>query len=276
MKTSKSIIHLGLSALIVAGCITSCSQEGEHIAPHPPDSDKEVIQETEEIRFLSNATSIEPPESGETEVDVSNLPFPQQSSTNARTASSGVTDFVDFNDPQSLDIIAEDALNTYAAWPFYIQQVGNAWVHVAEKSDGARMISSDYGHYHLSYQYFEPEVNLQTGNLCKPTSEGCVDINPLQEHRFVTTHSHDQWIKIYAYDYTNPSRVFDLKGIFVRSGAIKIIFHKASGQWYQFSNVEPGVYNFSSITSDITKVLITSVSGGPSSFDNVKVHVPAY
>ncbi len=271
MRKSKSFIQFSLSAAFAIALLGSCSEETETLAPQPVEPAEEAL------KTLSNAEPIDPPEFEEEEEDISDLPFPERYSTNARVATGGVTDYVDFNDPMSLDIIPQDALYTFAVWPFYIQQVGNAWIHVKENNQTRRIggaYTSDYGHYHLSYQYFVPEYNPGTGIPCKPFNGGCVNIDPVQEHRYLSTHTADQWIKIYAYDYDNPSRVFDLKGIFVRTGPIKIKFRKQNGQWYQFSSVEPGVYNFSSISSGITQVLITSASGSPISFDNVKVHIP--
>ncbi|MEQ9442931.1 MAG: hypothetical protein RIG62_28085 [Cyclobacteriaceae bacterium] len=268
MKKSKSVIQFGLSAVLALGLLGSCSEETETLAPQPV----EPIEEA--VITLSDAVPIDVPESEEVVEDISNLPFPLRSSLNARVATEGVTDYVDFNDPNSLDELQNDAVDMVARWPFYVQKVGSAWIHVKEHP--LKMGSGKgYGHYHLGYQYFNAVYNVYTGEWCKPVLYGCIEFDPIQEHRYLTTHSLDQRIKIYAYDYNSTDRVFDLKGIFVRSGPIKIRFRKQNGQWYQFSSVEPGVYNFSDISSGITQVLISSVSGAPVSFDNIKVHVPA-
>ncbi len=267
MKRNKSFIQFGLSAVFALALLASCSEETETLTPQPFEPAEEAVI------TLSDAIPIDTPDSGEVEEENSNLPFPDQQHSNARVAAEGVTDYVDFNDPNSLDLLIDDAVDMVARWPFYIQKVGSAWIHVKEQN--YRMGKKQaYNHYHLGYQYFNAVFNINTQKWCKSVLYGCIAFDPLQEHRYLTTHSLDQIIKIYAYDYNSSHRVFDLKGIFVRSGPIKIKFRKQSGQWYQFSSVEPGVYNFSDISSDITQVLISSVSGGPVSFDNVKVHVP--
>ncbi len=274
MKKSK-VIPFGLSLVLTVSFLYSCSQENEKVSPQAPAEEDKVVL------TIGDAVAADSPTLGELEEETSNLPFPQQSSPNGRTAYGGVTDFVDFNDEMALSIIPEQARNVFTNWPFYIQQVGNAWIHVRENNIGNYNpnFMSYEGHYHLSYQNFIPCVRLdQGGDLGKPygSGNGCISINPTQEPRTLDTHDGNQWIKIYAYDYDSPSRVFDLLGIKVTNGPIQIWYRKASGKWYYWRSVGEGTWNLSAKSTGVTQVLISSATGGTVGFDNVKVHVPLY
>ena len=204
--------------------------------------------------------------------------FPGKALANARTATIGTTDFVDFDDEMALTILPDYAAFTFAGAPFYIQQVGSAWVHVKENNSGNYnpAFMSNYGHYHLSYQNFVP-CFTQNGQFGRPIGGACAVINPVKEPRVLDTHDGHQWIKIYAYDYNNPSRVFDLLGIKVTHGPIQLWFKKSNGDWLQWSSLGVGTWNLSAYSTSIKEVLISSTgNAGSIGFDNVKVLMPAY
>lgn len=271
MKKSKSIIQLSLSALFVFGMLASCSEESDTVMA-PEQAGEETV---EIVQMPSEAELVNSVETGEVVEDISNLPFPKQSTSNARVAAGGVTDYVDFNDQMALSIIPDQAQYTFASSPFYIQQVGNAWVHVKENNSGnySPALKSNYGHYHLSYQNFTPCVK-PNGQFGKPHGGGCMNINPVLEPRKVDTHHGTQWIKIYAYDYDHPKRTFDLLEIKVTNGPIQLWYKKAGGNWYKWSSLGTGTWNLSAYSTGITEVLISGTGNSSIGFDNVKVTIP--
>ena len=203
--------------------------------------------------------------------------FPNKPFASASTTAIGTTDYVDFDDEMALTILPDYAASTFAYAPFYIQHVGSAWVHVKENNSGnyKPAFKSDYGHFHLSYQNFDPCIT--NGKFGKPSGGGCVSINPVKEPRKLNTHDGFEWIKIYAYDYSSSSRVFDLLGIKVTKGPIQLWFRKSNGDWYHWSSMEVGTWNLSAYSTSIKEVLISSTgNNGPIGFDNVKVLVPNF
>jgi hypothetical protein len=155
--------------------------------------------------------------------------------------------------------------------------VGNAWIHVKENNDtnydpGFRR---DYRHYHLGYQNFEPCFQSD-GNFGKPSGSSCLPFNPVLEPRTLATHYGNQWIKIYAYDYTNPSRVFDLLDIDVTRGPIQLWFKQASGGWFYWSSLATGRWDTSAYTQGITEVLIAGTGTQSIGIGALQVTVPYY
>ncbi|MEJ7739740.1 MAG: hypothetical protein WKF97_20125 [Chitinophagaceae bacterium] len=268
--TIKQSDMLSILLCLTISFLFSCKKEKEEAILQP------LIEET--INIKSSPLVAESPALGEKVEETSASLFPNKALASASTAAIGTTDFVDFNDEMALTIIPDYAASTFATAPFYIQQVGSAWVHVKENNSGNYKLAfkSNYGHYHLSYQNFVPCIT-QNGQFGKPVGGGCAGINPVKEPRILDTHDGYQWIKIYAYDYSNPSRVFDLLGIKVTKGPIQLWFKKSNGDWYHWSSIGVGTWNLSAYSTSIKEVLISSTgNNGPVGFDNVKVLVPDF
>jgi hypothetical protein len=246
---------------------TNCSKENEQVAPQTPNAPTDELAQA-----ASKPMIMQSPVVKEDVVDLSKLSFPKRASSGARTLA-GVTDYVDFDDQMALQIVPEQAKHTFATWPFYIQQVGNGWIHVKE-NDGAGYnanFRSQIGHYHLSYQNFVPCVT--NGTFGKPSGNNCLAINPVLEPRTLDTHVGNQWIKIYAYDYNNSQRVFDLLGLKVTNGPIQLWFKK-QGVWYHWSSLGTNTWNTSAYSTGITEVLIAGTGTTSIGIDNVKVNMP--
>lgn len=245
--------------------LISCKKEIKEVA----------VPETTTINSLPLATGS--PLINDKEEDSSASLFPGQSLANARTDVAGVTDFVNFSDEMALTILPDYAASTFATAPFYIQQVGTAWIHVKENNSGnyKPAFKSNYGHFHLSYQNFVPCIT-SNGPFGKPTSGGgCAVINPVKEPRVLDTHDGNEWIKIYAYDYSSPSRIFDLLSIKVTNGPIQLWFKKSNGDWLHWSSIGVATWNLSAHCTSIKEVLISSTGNSSSiGFDNLKVMVP--
>lgn len=262
---------------IVSAIITSCSEETEQVAPDLP---SEVPVQEEEMIASAPFTVDTFISSNEEEV-IDDLPFlkKESSTSNARMYAAGVTDYVDFNDKMALTIVPDYAVNTFATAPYYIQQVGNAWVHVKENNGAGYnpAFTSAYNHYHLSYQNFTPCIK-SNGQFGKPSGSNCVSFSPTDEPRTLNTHVWNQWIKIYAYDYSSPKRVFDLQSIKVTKGPIQLWFKKKTGGWQRWKSLGVGTWNTSAYSTEITEVLIagSNSSSGSIGFDNVKIKMPYY
>lgn len=255
--------------MLLVTLFASCSQESEEVVPQSALNTEEVAAQA------SVPVAGEAPTVGDVTENVDVLPFPgSAASSNARTASYGVTDYVDFDDEMALTIIPDQAKYTFATSPFYIQSVGNAWVHVKENNGPGYnpAFTSNYKHYHLSYPFcIRPD-----GQAGKTVGGNCVAVNPVKEPRNVDTHDGAQWIKIYAYDYNNPERVFDLLEIKVTNGPLQLWFRKKSGGWKYWSSLGKGTWNLSSYCTEITQVLISGSGSTTIGFDNVKVKMPYY
>lgn len=274
-KRSKSTLMKVFTMILSLSLLLSCSEESKDMVPETNQDNPQ-----EEMTKIAVAPDItEAPASEEVQEDISNLRFPEskKKSANARTTAAGVTDYVDFNDQMALTIVPDNAKNTFTFWPYYIQQVGNAWIHVKENNGSGynTAFTSNYQHYHLSYQNFTP-CFTSGGEFGKPSGNACVNFNPIQQPRTVNTHHGSQWIKIYAYDYDSPKRTFDLLGIKVTNGPIQLWFKKEGGGWWRWSSLGEGTWNLSAYSTEITEILIGGTSSSSFGFDNVKVKVPYY
>ncbi|WP_020532905.1 hypothetical protein [Flexithrix dorotheae] len=276
MKTTKfpQPLKLLLIPALFIMIFTNCTKETEEeIAP------EEHLQVTEDAK----AVEIAPTESTEPKNDLlttepDNLVFPDNGNSNARISSYGPTDYVDFHDKMALTIIPDNARNTFTFWPYYIQKIGTGWVHVKE-NDGANYnegFRSEYNHYHLTYQHFEP-CFLSSGNFGKPSGSSCLNFDPTLQNRELFTHSGDHWIKVYVYDYENPSRKFDLLEIKVVKGPIQLWFKEASGGWKYWQSLGVGRWNLSNYCKNIKEVLISGQQDfSPIGIDDLKIKVPYY
>jgi len=263
--------------LIMMFCLSislllSCKKETKETAAPEP-----VIEET--AGSVSSPVLAESPAIDRGVEETSASLFPGKTLPGGRVATIGTTDYVDFNDEMALTILPDNAANTFALAPFYIQQVGSAWVHVKENNTGnyKPAFKSEYGHFHLSYENFEPCIRPD-GKFGKPTSGGgCASINPVKEPRRLYTHAGDHWIKIYAYDYTSSSRTFDLLEIKVTKGPIQLWFKQKDGDWYHWNSIGVGTKNLSTWCTSIKEVLISSTGNASSiGFDNLKVLMPSF
>ncbi|MDO1449508.1 hypothetical protein Q0590_24745 [Rhodocytophaga aerolata] len=261
----------GIFLTLAISLLISCSQTNEVVAPDIALEEKAVL--------VPEPVLAEAPASGEVVEKTDSLVFPTQPLAAARTSGTHAIDYVDFDDELGLSLIPDYAANMFASAPFYIQQVGNAWVHVKENNNGSYSASfkSNYGHYHLDYQNFIP-CTRPDGTFGRPTyvGNGCRSIDPLKQPRTLSTHYGNQWIKIYAYDYTNSSRVFDLQGIKVIHGPIRLRYRKQNGTWYEWASLGEGSWNLSSYSTGITEVLISSTNNSSISFDKVLIKMPNY
>ena len=269
MKTSNQhMLKLGATLALSASLFARCTQENEDLLPQPVSDVKQEV-----VSQVSTPVAGEAPTSGEVSENPDAFRFPEPAtSLNARTTSAGVTDYVDFDDELALTIIPDQAKYTFATAPFYIQSVGNAWVHVKENNGPGYFpaFTSNYKHYHLSYPFcIRPD-----GQAGKTVGDNCVAVNPVKEPRNVDTHDGSQWIKIYAYDYNTPERVFDLLEIKVTNGPLQLWFKKKSGGWWHWSSLGIGTWNLSSYCTEITQVLIAGSGTSSIGFDDVKVKMP--
>ena len=269
-RLTLSLLVSATTLALSVGLLVRCTSETEDIAPAPANEAAELEQTLE----AGAPAAAEAPASDEVIEDTDALQFPK-SSSNARTSAYGVTDYVDFNDELALQIIPDQAAYTFASAPFYIQGVGNAWIHVKENNGPGygSSFTSNYGHYHLSYEK-GPICFKSNGEVGTGSPNNCVAVDPVKEPRSVDTHDGSQWIKIYAYDSTRPERVFDLLSIKVTNGPLQLWFKKKSGGWWHWSSLGEGTWNLSAYSTEITQVLIAGTGRSSIGFDNVKVKVP--
>lgn len=275
----KKAIQL-INIVVIAACLTNCAPE-ETLEPSALSEQESLSENFEVLQSVTPPTLREEIIINEALTKVKEQEerfYPKMELSNARTSAFGVSDYVDFNDQMALTILPDNAKNTFAVWPYYIQQVGNAWVHVKENNETRynSNFRSNYQHYHLGYENFNPCFQ-SNGQFGKPSGSNCVNFNPIYEPRELHTHAGDHWIKIYAYDYNVDSRVFDLLQIKVLDKPIQLWFKKENGGWYYWSSLGKNTWNLSNYCKSITEVLISSADGISSvSIDNVKVKVPYY
>lgn len=273
-SNSKAIISKFFFFILLSTfLLTNCTDKTDELKP-------EVAQDrqSDALTISEFPISGEAPGEEQTEPSTEERFYPEAILSNGRTSAYGVTDYVDFNDKIGLLILPEYARNTFALSPYYIQNVGNAWIHVKENNETRyrEAFRSNYGHYHLGYENFEPCI-MSSGNFGKPSGSNCVNFDPTLEPRSLHTHAGDHWIKIYAYDYDSDSRIFDLLEIKVTNGPIQLWFKKSGGGWWYWNSLGNGKWNLSNYCTDITEVLISSTNNATSiGFDDLKVKVPYY
>ena len=259
-----------MAIYLVTNFLIGCKKEKEAPASQP-------VNEAS-IAIDSAPVAAESPALDNTTEEISGRLFPKSALANGKTTEYGTTDFVDFDDETALTLLPGYAAQTFATAPFYIQKVGTAWVRVRENNSGnyKPAFMSDYEHYHLSYQNFEPCLKPD-GKFGKPIFNVCTPFDPVKEPRVLNTHAGDHWIKIHAYDYSTTSRVFDMLSIQVTHGPIQLWFKKSNGEWWHWGSIATGTRNFGTWCTSITEVLISSTGNqGPVGFDNVKVFVPTF
>lgn len=270
MQQIKKFVMQGLLLCLMVSFFFSCKKEKTETATPP------VVEEAEVVIGSIPVEGEMPALDNQLEETSAQL-FPKRSFAGAKPMVSGTTDYVDFDDEMALTILPDNAANTFAYAPFYIQQVGTAWVHVKENNSGnyKPRFMSNYKHFHLSYQNFEP--CFINGKFGKPSGNSCASINPVKEPRVLNTHDGDHWIKIYAYDYSSSSRTFDLLSIKVTNGPIQLWFKKSNGDWLHWSSIGTGTWNLSAYCTSIKEVLISSTGNETTiGFDRVKVFMPTF
>jgi hypothetical protein len=255
--------------------IISCTKEEDTLPPTTS-----IVAPSKKTAILTTKPLIaKAPSTGEKNLSSTQRYFPNSNKANAhaRTTAVNATDYVDFDDEIALTILPDQAAYTFASAPFYIQPVGNAWIHVKENNDTNYYpdFRSDYRHYHLSYQNFVPCLGSD-GKFGKPSGSSCLPFNPVLEPRTLDTHDGNQWIKIYAYDRTNPSRVFDLLDINITNGPIQLWFRQASGGWFYWPSLGTGLWDTSAYTQGITEVLISGTGYQSIGIGALQVRVPDY
>ncbi|MBX2841780.1 MAG: hypothetical protein KTR26_08405 [Flammeovirgaceae bacterium] len=273
MKTIKIPKHpkFLIFPLLLIFLFTNCAKEPEEeMTPE----ERLITADVKEITVAP--TESNGPKTELMKIEPEHLVFPEDSNPNARISSYGTTDYVDFHDKMALTIIPDNARNTFTHWPYYIQKIGNGWIHVKE-NDGENYnegFRSEYNHYHLVYEDFLP-CFLPSGEFGKPSGSSCLNMDPTLQNRELFTHSGDHWIKVYVYDYENPSRNFDLLEIKVVNGPIQLWFKQASGGWKYWQSLGVGRWNLSNYCKDIKEVLISGQQGfSPIGIDDLKIKVP--
>jgi len=200
--------------------------------------------------------------------------FPASNSDNGN-AKTQAFDFVDFDDPSALLLIPDYAKYSFATAPFYIQPVENVWFHVKENNSNNYNpnFTSNYGHYHLGYQTFVPIFNWNNGSVWKFINGQLVLVQPFLEPRTLSSHYGDQWIKIYAYDYSSNHIPFEFWGIKVIEGPIQVWMQKLDGSWSKWSSLGEATWSFD-YARDVKQILISGVGADSFTIDNIKVKMP--
>jgi hypothetical protein len=254
-------------------------QETPDVHDHTPEPDEPgpvVVLDAEAPR---PATAAEVAALAVARADLEPPPVPAAGPSIQSSASSAMaaTCTIGFADYIGLLILPNQAGNTFALPPYYIQGCGSGWVHVKE-NDVARYgpsWGSGYGHYHLGYE---------VGGYCNPgggygvwIGNTCVRLNdPAAHPRELYSHLGDEWIRIYVYKSGVSEMTFDLRRITVNpTRPIRLWFRKASGAWYVWNNLGVGTWNLAQYSSGIREVLIRGAGNSalPYGFDDVVVRV---
>lgn len=285
MKTLVKKNKLWLAGIILSSfALMQCQQEESEIVPHDHKD-----HEGEHVKFRSVPTKDVPemefPEPEEVaspviddrHVSESARIFPASDSTdsdNGNTRTQALKN-VGFDSPAAIMLIPDHAKYTFATAPFYIQAVDNVWFHVKENNSTNYNADfrSNYGHYHLGYQTFNPIFNAANGTVWKVVSGQPIAVQPLLEPRTVSSHYGDQWIKIYAYDYNSDHIPFEFWGIKVISGPIQVWMQKLDGSWSKWSSLGEATWSFD-YARDVKQILISGVNDDSFTFDNIKVKMP--
>jgi hypothetical protein len=282
MKPRVKKNKLWLAGIILSSfMLMQCQQEENEVLPHNHQDHAEDHPKIVSVptRDLPEMDFPEPEEASspvinEIQVKETEHIFPVSTSggENGRALS---YDFVDFNDPNALNLIPDDAKFTFASAPFYIQSVGSAWFHVKENNGNGYNpnFTSNYTHYHLGYQNFVPIFNWNNSTVWKLINGQPILVQPLLEPRTLSSHTGDQWIKIYAYDYDNDHLPFEFWGIKVINGPVQVWMKKLDGTWSKWSSLGEATWSFS-YARNVTQILISGVDNAPFTIDDIKVKMP--
>lgn len=133
---------------------------------------------------------------------------------------------VDFDNAFSLLLLPNTAVDTFAQDPFWIEP---CWYAIA-----VRVGSTNYNHFHASYENFDPCVNLGNGTYGKPDGNGnCGPIlDPHLEPRYLSTHAGNHVIRVWASDHGQPVP-FDLHGLTVTGApqGVQVQYRTAYSTW---------------------------------------------
>ena len=258
-----------------------CQQDENEILPHDHQDHKEEHPKIVSVptRDLPEMDFPEPEEANspvidDRQVNEAGRIFPASNSDNGN-AKTQAFDFVDFDDPSALLLIPDYAKYSFATAPFYIQPVENVWFHVKENNSNNYNpnFTSNYGHYHLGYQTFVPIFNWNNGSVWKFINGQLVLVQPFLEPRTLSSHYGDQWIKIYAYDYSSNHIPFEFWGIKVIEGPIQVWMQKLDGSWSKWSSLGEATWSFD-YARDVKQILISGVGADSFTIDNIKVKMP--
>lgn len=266
-------VALLLAAGMLGGCIEgnpSDAHEGHHheeeTVPDKPTAkaDQPIRATAEEAARLENILK-----------DKTLPAIPDMPQSLGKTAHHGDCN-VNFNQQMALQILPDNAANTFAVNPWYIHNCnsGYGWAHVREYNE---IQSANYNHYHLMYE---------KGPYCLPAGGGhgyqsgssCVKVtNPTLEPRNLYSHTGTQWVRLYVYKSGNPAMKFDLKQLTVLgSNPIQLWVKKvADNGWYYWSTLTPGVWNMP-YADNIKDIAIRASEGYTTTYglDNLLIHVP--
>ncbi|MEM7676982.1 MAG: hypothetical protein AAF449_13340 [Myxococcota bacterium] len=185
---------------------------------------------------------------------------------------------VDFDNPTMLDSLPDDARWTFA--PYYGENCG--------QSTYAYVTPMNYNHFHLSYEN-QDAVDCMASAF---TDEGCDDIEPASEPRFLQPHSTQVGTRLYVRTFagTNQNIPFDLISFRVWGQPADVCYKPADtqdGDWvaapggengtpgrsYCWFGLQPGHYNVSAYAVDVAEVTFRSAAGAVSIFSLDDIHV---
>jgi hypothetical protein len=170
--------------------------------------------------------------------------------------------------------LPDNAKFTFAFPPFYIEGCGSGWFHFLENSARYQeSFQSHYGHYHLGWDGFC--VILPSGKPGKKMSEGdpCVEVDPVNQDRYVNPHENDTWLRGYVYKLGVPEISFDLLEIRVSTVPVTLWVRKTAGNWLYYQI--PVGYWIIDQADDIREILISGQGGsGIWQIDDIKIRVP--
>ncbi len=282
IKTNKKRNTLWLAGIILGSFMfMQCQQEDNEVLPqdhhdHSQEHPKIVSVPTRDLPEMNfpDPEEVNSPIIDDKHVNEALRIFPESNTAN-ENAKAQAFDFVDFDDPLALNLIPDHAKYTFATAPFYIQKVGSVWFHVKENNGGGYNpnFTSNYGHYHLGYQYFLPMFTWANGLVWKWVNGQYVIVQPLLEPRTLSSHYGDQWIKIYAYNYNSNEIPFEFWGIKVINGPVQVWMQKLDGSWSKWSSLGEATWSFD-YARHVKQILISGVGSDSFTIDNIKVKKP--
>ena len=282
IKTNKKRNTLWLAGIILGSFMfMQCQQEDNEVLPqdhhdHSQEHPKIVSVPTRDLPEMNfpDPEEVNSPIIDDKHVNEALRIFPESNTAN-ENAKAQAFDFVDFDDPLALNLIPDHAKYTFATAPFYIQKVGSVWFHVKENNGGGYNpnFTSNYGHYHLGYQNFNPIFNWNNGTIWKLINGQLVYVTPLLEPRTLSSHYGDQWIKIYAYNYNSSQIPFEFWGIKVINGPVQVWMQKLDGSWSKWSSLGEATWSFD-YARHVKQILISGVGSDSFTIDNIKVKKP--
>lgn len=180
---------------------------------------------------------------------------------------SGVdTCMIDFNSPNSLALMPDQAIGTMATWPYYIHYCNSGLYFIYTEP-----VNLD--HFHLNYEHnycYDGKLNIgiKSGELCLSSKEA--KFWP----RYATNMNNDTGIRFFAKSSANVKSNFNLDSVRIITGRIEVLAYRTDIKgWWIWRNLKPGLRHFRNNTNINNLYFYYNQRNGTFEIDDLKLTI---